>query len=191
MENAFSNFNGLEYFFLGCAVIGGFFVLVKLILQFMGGHTDVGISSDIDFDAHHADSDVGFRFLSLHGFSSFLMMFGLVGLALYRQSRSGLGVSIAGAVIAGLFAVWIIGKLFQWATRLQASGNLQTADAVGSTGTVYLSIPAGGTGRVSINFQNHLREFDAVENSGLAVPTGTSIRVIRVNANVLVVERMD
>jgi membrane protein implicated in regulation of membrane protease activity len=191
VENAFSNFNGLEYFFLGCAVIGGFFVLVKLILQFMGGHTDVGISSDIDFDAHHADSDVGFRFLSLHGFSSFLMMFGLVGLALYRQSRSGLGVSIAGAVIAGLFAVWIIGKLFQWATRLQASGNLQTADAVGSTGTVYLSIPAGGTGRVSINFQNHLREFDAVENSGLAVPTGTSIRVIRVNANVLVVERMD
>lgn len=191
MENAFSDFNGLEYFFLGCAVIGGFFVLVKLILQFMGGHTYTSISTDFEIDAHHVDSDVGFRFLSLHGLSSFLMMFGLVGLALYRQSHSGLELSVAGAVIAGLFAVWIIGKLFQWAASLQASGNLQTADAVGSTGTVYLSIPTKGTGRVNINFQNHLREFDAIENNGRALPTGTPIRVIRVDANVLVVERIN
>jgi len=191
VENAFSDFNGLEYSFLGCAVIGGFFVLVKLILQFMGSHTDANISTDIEFDAHHVDSDVGFRFLSLHGFSSFLMMFGLVGLALYRQSRSGLELSIAGAVIAGLFAVWVISKLFQWAAGLQASGNLQTADAVGSTGTVYLTIPANGTGRVNINFKNHLREFDAVESGGSEVPTGTPIRVVRVDANVVVVERIN
>jgi len=51
VENAFSDFNGLEYSFLGCAVIGGFFVLVKLILQFMGSHTDANISTDIEFDA--------------------------------------------------------------------------------------------------------------------------------------------
>jgi membrane protein implicated in regulation of membrane protease activity len=190
VENAFSDFDGLDYFFLGCAVIGGFFVLVKLILQFVGGHADVDVNTDINFDAQHLDSDVGFRFLSLHGFSSFLMMFGLVGLALYRQSKSGLSVSIAGAVIAGLIAVWVISKLFQWAAGLQVSGNLQTADAVGSTGTVYLTIPERGTGRVSINFKNHLREFDATEKSGSAVPTGTPIRVVQVRANVLVIERI-
>lgn len=71
------------------------------------------------------------------------------------------------------------------------SGNLQTADAVGSTGTVYLMIPEKGTGRVSINFRNHLREFDAIENSGSMVPTGTPIRVVQVRANVLVVERIN
>jgi membrane protein implicated in regulation of membrane protease activity len=190
VENAFSDFNGLDYFFLGCAVIGGFFVLIKLILQFVGGHTDVDVNTDINFDSQHLDSDVGFRFLSLHGFSSFLMMFGLVGLALYRQSKSGLSVSIAGAVIAGLIAVWVISKLFQWAAGLQVSGNLQTADAVGSTGTVYLTIPERGTGRVSINLKNHLREFDATEKSGSAVPTGTPIRVVQVRANVLVIERI-
>lgn len=189
MENAFSNFNGLEYFFLGCAVIGGFFVLVKLILEFTGGASG-DVNPDIAFDSHHVDSDVGFRFLSLHGFSSFLMMFGLVGLALYRQSRSGLPLSVGGAVIAGLLSVWVIGRLFQWAAGLQVSGNLQTADAIGSTGTVYLTIPANGTGRVNINFRNHLREFDAVEKTGTEIPTGTPIRVVKVSANVLVVERI-
>lgn len=191
MENAFSDFNALEYFFLACAAIGSFFVLVKLIFQFMGGGVHEGLDSDINLDAHHVDSDVGFRFLSMHGLTSFLMMFGLVGLALYRQSKSELSVSIAGAVMAGLISVWVIGKVFQWATRLHTSGNLQTADAVGSTGTVYLHIPESGTGRVSINFQNHLREFDAIEKSGSAVPTGTPIRVIQVRANVLVVERIN
>jgi hypothetical protein len=49
-------------------------------------------------------------------------------------------------------------KLFQFAIGLQSSGTLATADAVGSSGTVYLKIPKGGTGRVNINFKNHLCE---------------------------------
>jgi len=187
---AFSDFNGLEVFFLACAVIGGFFVLAKLVLQFIGGDTDtdVGVDSDIDIDTAHVDSDVGFRLLSMHGLSAFFMMFGLVGLALYRQSQVGVIISIIGAVAAGMVSVWVIGKLFQGAARLQSSGTLKTAEAVGSTGTVYLTIPSGGTGRVSLNFRNRLREFDAIEKNRAEVPTGTPVRVVQVNANILVVE---
>jgi len=187
---AFSNFNGLEMFFLACAIIGGFFVFVKLIMQFVGGdaHTGVGVDGDIGMDTEHVDSDVGFRLLSMHGLSAFFMMFGLVGLALYRQSQVGVIIAIIGAVAAGTASVWVIGKLFQGAVRLQSSGTLKTADAVGCTGTVYLTIPAGGTGRVSLNFQNRLREFDASEKNGAAVSTGTPVRVIQVKANLLIVE---
>jgi membrane protein implicated in regulation of membrane protease activity len=185
---AFADFNGLETFFLICAVIGGFFVLLKLITQFAGGDSDSAIGVDSDIDTHHADSDIGFRLLSMHGLSAFFMMFGLVGLALYRQSQAGIIISMVGAVAAGSASVWVIGKIFQGAARLQSSGTLRTADAVNSTGSVYLTIPAGGTGRVSINFRNHLREFDAVEKNGAEITSGTPIRVVRVNANVLVVE---
>ncbi|MHB8808570.1 MAG: NfeD family protein [Desulfobulbaceae bacterium] len=192
MENAFSDYNSLEIFFVICAVTGGFFVLVKLFLQFVGVGmaTDSGGDVDTPFsaDGHHADSDVGFKFLSLHGLSSFFMMFGLIGLALYRQSKAGMFLSLAGAVVAGLFAVWAIGKLFQMAIGLQSSGTLTTADAVGSTGTVYLTIPKGGTGRVNINFSNHLREFDAVAADEGEISTGLPIRVVRVKANILIVE---
>lgn len=190
MVKAFSDFNGLETFFLACAIIGGFFVIVKLILQFIGGDadTDLGVDSDIEIDSQHVDSDIGFRLLSIHGLSAFFMMFGLVGLAMYRQSQVGVVTSMAGAVIAGMASVWVIGKLFQGAANLQSSGTLKTADAVGSTGTVYLTISAGGTGQVSLNFKNRLRQFDAVAKDGVEIPTGTPVRVIQVNANILVVE---
>ncbi|MBN1140210.1 MAG: hypothetical protein JXB25_00210 [Deltaproteobacteria bacterium] len=186
----FTNFNSLEMFFLACAVIGGGLVLFKLVLQFLGAdaHADVDIDIDTDIDGGHPGSDEGFRLLSLHGFSSFFMMFGLVGLSLFRQSQVGVTLSLAGAVAAGLASVWIIGKLFQGAARLQSSGTLKTADAVGCNGTVYLTIPTGGTGRVNINFRNRLREFDAVEKAGAMVATGTPVRVVGVRANILVVE---
>lgn len=190
MTKGFTDFNGLEIFFLGCAIIGGCFVLIKLVLQFTGGDadTDVAIDSDLDIDTQHFNSDVGFRMLSIHGLSAFFMMFGLVGIAMYRQSKMGAMISSLGAVAAGIVSVWVIGKLFQAASKLQSSGTLKTTDAVGSTGTVYLTIPKGGTGQVNLNFKNHLREFNAIEKNGVEVPTGTPVRVVQVNANILVVE---
>ncbi|MEN8142490.1 MAG: NfeD family protein [Thermodesulfobacteriota bacterium] len=196
MENAFSDFNSLELFFLFCAVVGGFFVAMKTVMQFVGGDADGDFGAadgdmDFDVDAEHVDSDIGFRLLSMHGLSAFFMMFGLVGLALYRQSQVKISLSIIGAIIAGLAAVWVIGKLFQGAANLQSSGTLKTAQAVGSSGTVYLAIPEGGRGRVSINFRNRLREFDAVAKNGESIPTGSPIRVVEVNASILTVQKID
>ena len=190
MVNAFANLNGFEIFFLICAVVGGFFVLVKLVMQFIGADADIDTDLDTGIDAQHVDSDIGFKALSMHSLTSFLMMFGLVGLALYRQSHAGMFLSILGASVAGLASVWVIGRIFASVGRLQSSGTLATASAVGSTGTVYLSIPKGGTGRVSINFRGRLREFDASSADGEMLASGTPIRVVRVDASVLVVEKI-
>jgi len=190
MANAFSNLNGFEIFFLICAIVGGFFVLAKLIMQFIGAGADIDTDLDTGIDTQHVDSDIGFKALSMHGLTSFLMMFGLVGLALYRQNRAGMFLSVLGASVAGLLSVWVIGRIFTSIGKLQSSGNLATASAIGSTGTVYLGIPRGGTGRVSINFRGRLREFDANSADGEAIATGTPIRVVRVEASVLVVENI-
>jgi membrane protein implicated in regulation of membrane protease activity len=192
MSGAFANMNVFEIFFLICAIVGGFFVVVRLIMQYVGAVDDFD-TTDIDgeIDADHADSDVGFKLLSMHSMTSFLMMFGLVGLALYRQSGVGFFLSIVGATLAGMVSVYIIGRLFALFASMQSSGTLSTTKAVGSTGTVYLTIPADGTGRVTINFNNHLREFDATAKSGTELPTGTPIKVVQVNANILVVEQID
>ena len=191
MKNIFTQFNGVETFFLICAVIGAVFVLVRLALLFVGvGHdmdTDLG-SGGHDFDAHHADSDMGFKILSLHSLTSFLMMFGLVGLALYRQSHVGTFISMVGASLAGLGSVWIIGKLFLLGIRLQARGTISIDSTVGAQGKVYLNIPENGTGRVLINVRNSLREYDATSSDNQAIPTGKPVRVVWVDGNVLVVE---
>ena len=193
MDSFFSQYSAVETFFFICAVVGGFFVLMKFAMMFMGFDHD--ISHDFDsgghgVDIHHADSDTGFHALSLHGISSFLMMFGLVGLAMYRQSSFGMVVSLGGAVGSGVASVWVIGKLFFMFSKLKSSGTISIDSTVGAQGKVYTKIPEKGTGRVLINAKNSLREYDASTNDGKKIETGTSIRVIWVDGNVLVVERI-
>jgi len=185
-------FNGIENFFLLCAVIGGFFVVAKLVMGLAGGLMEAELDHDLTgVEAHHADSDAGFKLLSLHGIASFLMMFGLVGLALYRQSHAGTLVSLAGAALAGVGTAWVICKLFQLAGRMQSSGNLSpTGGLLASTGTVYLTIPKGGTGRVTINVRNRLREFDAVSIDGEELPTGTAVQVVDVSGTSVIVQNI-
>lgn len=193
MNTLFEHFNGLETFFLVCAIIGGAFVSIRLVMQLIGIGHDGGGDLDTgghDFDSHHADSDVGFKVLSLHGLTSFLMMFGLVGLALYRQSRMGTVVSIVGAFAAGVVSVWIIKKLFSLILKLQSSGTISIDSTVGAQGRVYLNIPEKGTGRVLVNVNNSLREYEAASSDEKEISTDTAIRVIYVDGNVLVVERI-
>jgi len=193
MNEIFSQYNGVEVFFLICALIGGLFVILRFAMQFIGIGHDASSDADLsghDIDAHHTDSDVGFRFLSLHGITSFLMMFGLVGLALYRQSQAGIFFAMLGAAAAGLASVWIIGKLFVLSGRLKSSGTIPIDSTVGAQGKVYLTIPKDGAGRVLINVRNSLREYDATTNDHEEISTGTPIRVVWVDGNVLVVERI-
>lgn len=193
MGDYFSQYNGVELFFLICAFVGGFFVLLKFVMLFMGIDHDVSHDFDMgghDIDAQHADSDAGFHVLSLHGITSFLMMFGLVGLAMYRESSFGIVISMTGAVIAGCITVWIIGKMFFMASRMKSSGTITIDSTVGSQGKVYMKIPEKGSGRVLVNVRNSLREYDASTNDGSSIETGTAIRVVWVDGNMLVVERI-
>jgi membrane protein implicated in regulation of membrane protease activity len=193
MRHLFSQFNGVEVFFLICAVIGGLFVFFRLITQFLGlGHEDHGdFSTDgHNIDGHHPDSDIGFKILSLHGLTSFLMMFGLVGLALFRETQIGIFFSMIAAIISGLASVWVIKKMFSAFGKLQSSGTIQVDQTVGAQGNVYLTIPRGGMGRVLINVKNSLREYDATAADEMEIPTDTPIRVVWVDGKVLVVEKI-
>jgi membrane protein implicated in regulation of membrane protease activity len=189
----FSQFSGMEIFFIICAFAGGFFVIMKFILQFMGFDSHTGGDLDAgghNIDLHHADSDTGFHILSLHGISSFFMMFGLVGLAMYKQSSMGVFISLIGAVIAGCASVWGIGKMFKFANNMKSSGTISIGDTVGAQGKVYMHIPEKGSGRVLVTVNNSLREYDASSNDSKAIDTGTPIRVIWVDGNILVVEKI-
>ena len=182
------NLLGIEIVFLICAVTGTIFLFVRLVLQFIGTDSDVDTGTDVD--VHHIDADVSFKLLSLHGLTSFLLMFGLVGFALYRQSNTGAFIAILGGIIAGLIAVWIIGKLFASIGKLQSSGTMDISSAIGSQGTVYLTIPQNGKGRVTVNFKNRLCEFDASSHDKKEITTGTAVKVIWVESNTLVVEKI-
>jgi membrane protein implicated in regulation of membrane protease activity len=156
---------------------------------------DVDVDADVDADAGELSaepgtSDISFRLLTFQGITGFFVMFGLVGFALLRQSKVGEETAIAGAVIAGFITLLAIGKLFSMMKSMQSSGTINVRNAIGQEGSVYLTIPAEGTGKVQVRVQERLREFEAVSENKQEIKTGEKIKVLRVvSGNTLIVRK--
>jgi len=93
--------------------------------------------------------------------------------------------------VSGLAAMFLIALIFYGVSRLQSSGNIHYANAVGRTGEVYLTIPAArkGTGKVQIVIQERLIEVNAVTDRKKPIPTGTNVKVTGIlGEHVLLVE---
>jgi membrane protein implicated in regulation of membrane protease activity len=187
----------LQTVFVVCAVVGGVLFAFRLILQFMGADTDVAeMPDDIPDgsalgDGALADSDVSFRIISFQGVMSFLLMFGVVGLCMPRDTANHDVRAVVLAVGAGVATMVIQARIMTFLLRLQQSGTLKMADAIGKVGTVYLSIPVEGTGKVQIVVGSSLRIFDATAKGREEIPTGERIRVVELaGGSTVIVEKV-
>lgn len=206
----------LDKVFVGCAVVGGALLLVRIVLLVVGfgfgadidahGDFDMDAGGDFDvhpdFDAHgdldahgdfdaHADhGDAGLRLLSLHSIMAFLLMFGLVGLTLRKEANAGSSLAVAGASVAGVFCFWLMAKMISILMRLQSSGTVTLAHAVGQEGSVYLNIPADGTGKVEAIVDGRLMVLNARSEGGKEFHTGDKVTVVDfAPPNTLVVDK--
>ena len=181
---------GLEQAFAVCAAIGGVLFVFRLVAQLLGLHHDVALEIHSgDLDVTH--SDIGFKLLSFQTMTAFLMMFGLVGFALARVEKLSTAFSLIGAVIAGGATAWLVALLFRGMGRLQSAGDYNPAQAIGQRGSVYLTIPAGGTGKVTVTVNNRLSVLDAVAEDKSEMKTGVAVEVLEIVAqNILVVKRV-
>ncbi|HTU68589.1 MAG TPA: NfeD family protein [Steroidobacteraceae bacterium] len=177
----FASHTFLEQVFLLSGTVGGIVLLFRMILMI------AGLDHPVDV---HADGDAGAQALTVQGISSFLTLFGVVGYCVFHGGLLGGALAIVTGLVSGAFAMWLLHKIFRGMLRLQSSGTVNLFAAIGSEGTVYLTVGREG-GRVQIDFANRLREFEAVSADGAAIPTGTPIRVQGVEANTLVVAPVD
>lgn len=195
MPDFISEMGGLELVFVTCAAFGTVLFVARLVLMLVGGGQE-GDADGADGDAGQelgdhdfSDSDLSFKALSLHGITSFFMMFGLVGWALVRQGNIAPVHSIAGGTVAGLSTIWVMKKLFQMAGKLQRSGTMNLKNAVGQEGNVYLTIRPGQVGKLEIIFQGRQAVLNAMTEGNEEIKTGQRARVVGVNADTLVVEK--
>jgi membrane protein implicated in regulation of membrane protease activity len=194
------NLSGLELLFACCAIFGTTLFVIRMIMMVAGfgdmhsadaGGADGLDGADVDHGGDvHDSTDMSFKLLSLQGITAFFMMFGLIGWAVIRHGDHGVFLPVLLGTIAGLGAVWLIKKLFQMANSLQSSGTMNLNNAIGQEGTVYLTIRAGGSGKVQVTFQDQLSVLDAIADGNQEIKTGESIRVIRVAGRKLVVEKI-
>jgi membrane protein implicated in regulation of membrane protease activity len=180
----------LDTLFVISAILGGVSFLLRTVLMLAGVGDDHSFSGDHGGDASHSDHDAGTQLLSIQGVAAFLMMFGLVGLALTRESGVASPFAVAIALITGLASMWLVAKVFSMMTRLQSSGTLDLAHAVGQEGTVYLTVKPASGGQVQISLQGRLGVYEAQTIGDREIATGRAVRVVAVRANQLVIEAL-
>lgn len=193
MSQIMNEWPTIDIVFVVCAVGGGVAFLVWIGLQFMGADLEGEVGVDTDFDASEASgsSDASFTLLSFQGLSSFLTMFGLVGLAAHREGTLGSFLSLGLAIAAGLALSWAIGRLFQTFNKLQSSGTIRMESAIGQEGTVYLTVAQASEGKVQLTIQGRLQVLPAVAEHDQRIETGTRVKVLRVNdGHTLVVTKL-
>lgn len=169
--------------------------------DFSGGEIDVSADADISgdgiFDADGEgmtddfDGISDLKIFTLRGIIAFFVVFGWVGISMDASDISYY-ITIPVAALCGVAVMVAIGLLMRAVMRLRNDGNIENRNAVGKSGTVYLTIPAsrGGEGKVQLMIQGSYVERNAVTDEAEPIPTGSEIVVIGVSGNSnLVVKR--
>ena len=181
--------SGIDVFFAAMAVIGTILFVIYFALVLIGGVAD-GIADAIPFlDVNfEMDAEGVFHMLTIQGLLSFMMMFGIFGLAV-SQGNYGALPAITAGTITGLASMWMVGKVFQAIAGLETDGTVSHNQAHGAKGTVYRTIKPGQSGQIQVEFQDALRTCEAVaEDETLIIETGKFVIVTGSIGEILVVK---
>ncbi|MBQ7647234.1 MAG: hypothetical protein IJS94_08200 [Clostridia bacterium] len=153
---------------------------------------------DIDADGNGipdrlegAANDHGLRLFTVRGLVAFFSIMGWTGIVLSKNELPNVWAIII-AIIAGAAAMLITALVLKFALKLQSDGTMDIKNALGVSGTVYITVPAErkDKGKVNLVLQGQYGEFDAVTDEKDALTYGTEVTVIGVSgANTLVVKK--
>lgn len=179
---------GLEMVFGFCALIGSLLFLLYFGLVLIGGVFEGVVEGVFDIDVDMG-SDFSFKAITFQGVVAFVMMFGLVGLAV-MQSTTNDTIAVFGGSVAGIMSMFAINKLFHMFYGLESDGTVQHNQAIGAKGLVTTRIRKGSPGEVQVTYQHALRTEAAVcEDEDMELTTGTMIEVVDVIGTRLIVRK--
>lgn len=152
-------------------------LIVQVVLSLIGADTD----GDLDVDIGDADGFADLQFFSVRTVLSFFCTFGWIGFTV-MQTTGKAYIAAPVAVAAGAAVMLLVAFLLRAIGRLQSDGTRRTENAVGLTGTVYLTVPAArsGKGKVNLILQGSFAELDAVTDGDRELSYGAEVKVIGV-----------
>lgn len=152
--------------------------------DFVGQHGDV---SELSSDGHHAAWF--FNVLSFRSLVAAVTFFGLAGLAADAAEMRPTAQWIV-ALAMGAGAMYGVAWTLRAVRRLNADGTVRIQRAIGEVATVYVPIAPNQqhAGKVQLNLQGRLVEFEAVTSADDRLPTGAKVRVVGLVGNRLEVE---
>ncbi|MBE6871184.1 MAG: hypothetical protein E7491_04450 [Ruminococcaceae bacterium] len=168
MIELWNSLSSLQQIFCCFALPATLVLIIQTVLLLMG----LGGDGDTDFDGDFDGDDAGFtdapdisgiRLFTVRGFVSFFTVAGWLGVALPYSGINDV-VTVAISIIGGFIALFLTALAFKAMLKLQDSGNIDPANAIGKTASVYIRVPAArsGSGKVMVTVQERLTEFAAV-----------------------------
>lgn len=150
---------------------------------------------DVDVDVDEIPDDIegldGLRIFTVRGIVAFLVVFGWVGTVLDTSGANIYATVIVSALCGSLMMV-LLAFLLKAVMNLRSDGNVDTRNAIGKAGRVYLTVPPArsGEGKVQVMLQGALAEMNAVTDETEPISTGCEIVVTGVSGQTtLVVKR--
>ncbi len=176
-------------FWIGTAA-GGLLVLL-LLMSILGG-LDLGgdIDADVDFDVD-GDGEIDIAGDAPLGLIKTVLTFISVGAFTARAIVLNTGWSWAivaiTSLVAGVIAVLLLSWFFKWLLKNQEEGNWHMWQAEGQVGTVYVPIPKGGKGRITIKIDGANREVAAKSENGEPIGSKEKVLVVESETDCLIV----
>ena len=167
--------------FYGIGIISLFSLCIQILLSFFMGMDD-GFG-----DASH---NSGLSIFSIRGVTAFFLGFGWAGV-ICTKAGLGLPFTLLIAVAVGGALMAVIFLLMMSFLRMQASGTLDYANAVGQLATVYVTIPPGqrAGGQVETMIQGRLVTAEALQKGSEPIAPGTKVTVTeKIGSSTLIVE---
>lgn len=176
------------------AIASSLIFIIETVLTFIGADVEMDMDTDFDIADGGFEGDPSMNLYTFRNLVNFLLGMSWTAILLNEQMKSkALLMLIAFAVGAAI--VFAVMMMFKGLSKMQQSGNINVFEsAVGCSGKVYLTIPGErkGQGKVQININNSVREYDALTDSEDDLKTGTSIKVTEVlDASTLLVEEIN
>ncbi len=179
------NLETVTQWFYGAAAFFSAIFLWQFIMSMIGlsGAEDVDMDLDAgDIEAASAsdaaDSVVAFRLLSIRAVLAFLTLF-FWAAAMHHDADGNLTRAITYGTLWGLGAFAIVALALHLMRKLAETGNPRLQTCVGTRGTVYLDIPADGSGEARVTVSGVVSHVKARSADGKPLKAGTQIQVLR------------
>lgn len=175
--------------FWGIAIPVTIIFLIQTVMTFMGIDSSDGIDADFNGDLDGADAP--FQLFSLRNLINFLIGFSWTGIS-FQHIIPNETLLITVAFLFGVAFLVVFFLVIRQVKKLAEDNSFQMTEVVGKIGEVYLRIPAqkSGKGKIIVSVKGSARELDAITENDEQIPTGTPIRVVRIEHNLVLVERI-
>lgn len=180
----------MEKFYLYVAVPASLLLIIQSIMTFLGLSGDIDTDFDGDGDVEMT-GETGLTLFSFRNLVAFFTFFGWSGLWLISLNVKAIWVVLI-SVLVGFVFMLISMSLFFLVSKMQRNGTINLMNAIGQKGNVYITIPAKreNYGKVMVVIQGALTEIEAITDDDETIKSGSSVEVIAVEGNRLIVRKI-